>query len=70
MNFRSLEKQTARWIQRLEECELICDHREGRNNNSDALSRRPCREEYKHCQKVEARPDVKQVRAIAAIAAT
>jgi hypothetical protein len=39
------------------------------HDSADALSRRPCQEECNRCQKVEAREDIKQVRAIAAVAA-
>jgi hypothetical protein len=38
------------------------------NNNVYALSRRSCQEVFTHCQKGEARAEVKQVRAIAAVA--
>jgi hypothetical protein len=70
IHFKGLERQTASWIQRPQEYEFTCDHREGRKyKNSYAFSRRPCREERKHCQKVEAWEEVKQVRAIAAVAA-
>jgi hypothetical protein len=38
------------------------------NNSAGALSRRPCREYYTHCHKVEALADIKQVRAAVAAA--
>jgi hypothetical protein len=40
-----------------------------KNNNADALSRRPPRKECVHCHKVEALADVKHIRGIAAVAA-
>jgi hypothetical protein len=70
MSFKNLEGQTARWIQRLREYNFTSEHRHGRKHNSaDALSRRPCQEGCTHCQKVEAKAEEKQVRAIAAVAA-
>jgi hypothetical protein len=70
MSFRNLEGQTARWIQCLQEYNFTSEHRQGRkHNNADALSRRPCQEESMHCNNVEMRADVKQVRAIAALPA-
>jgi hypothetical protein len=70
MNFKNIKGQTARWIQRLQEYNFISEHRQGRkHNNADALSRRPCQEQCNHCQKVEARTDTKEVRAIAAVSA-
>jgi hypothetical protein len=70
MSFKNLEGNTARWIQRLQEYNFTSEHRQGRkHNNADALSRRPCQEECTHCHIVEARADIKQVRAIAAVEA-
>jgi hypothetical protein len=65
-----MEEQTARRIQRLQKYNFTFEHRQGRkHNNADALSRRPCQEGCSHCQKLEAWAEVKQVRAIAAVAA-
>jgi hypothetical protein len=70
MRFKNLEGQTACWIQRLLEYNFTSEHRQGRkHNNADALSRRPCQEKCTHCHKVAARADVKQIRAIANVAA-
>jgi hypothetical protein len=67
MSFKNLEGQAARLIQRFQENNFTSEHRQGRkHNNADALSRRPCQEE---CHKVEARADIKQVRAIVPVAA-
>ncbi|GBN93775.1 Retrovirus-related Pol polyprotein from transposon 297 [Araneus ventricosus] len=40
------EGQIARWIQRLQEYDFEIQHHHG---NADALSRRPCKESFKHC---------------------
>jgi hypothetical protein len=65
-----LRARVLRWIQRLQEQNYTSPHRQGRkHNNSDALPQQPCREECKHYQKFEARAEVKQVRALAAVAA-
>jgi hypothetical protein len=70
MSCRNLEGQTARCIQLLQEYNFTSEHRQGRkHNNADALSRRPCKEECTHCNKVETWADVKQVRAITALPA-
>jgi hypothetical protein len=70
MSFKNLEGHTARWIQRLQEYNFISEHCQGRkHNNADALSRRPCQEECTHYLIVEARADIKHIRAIAAVAA-
>jgi hypothetical protein len=70
MSFKNLEGQTVRWIQRLQEYNFTSEHRQGRkHNNADAHSRWPCQEGCSHCQKVEAKAEAKQVRAIAAVAA-
>jgi hypothetical protein len=69
MSFKNLEGQTARWIQSLQEYNFTSEHRQGRRHNADTLSRRPCQEKCAHCHKVEARADVKQVQAIAALPA-
>jgi hypothetical protein len=67
MSFKKLEGQTARWNQQLQEYNFTSEHRQGqKHNNADALSRRPCQEECTHCLKIEARADIKHIRAIAA----
>jgi hypothetical protein len=54
LSFRNLELQTARRVQRLQEYNFTSEHRQGtRNTNADARSRRPCPEEFLHCQKIE-----------------
>jgi hypothetical protein len=70
MNFKNLEGQTARWVQRLQEYNFTSEHRQGwKHKNADVLSRRPCQEECTHCHKVELRADIKQIRAISTLPA-
>jgi hypothetical protein len=70
MSFKNPEGQTTRCIERLQEYSFTSEHRQGRkHNNVGVLSLRPCQEECTHCHKVEARADVKQIQAIAAVAA-
>ncbi|UYV73793.1 K02A2.6-like [Cordylochernes scorpioides] len=54
LNFKSPEGQLARWIQRLQEYDMEIQHRKGKSHgNADALSRRPCPVNCKHCSKAE-----------------
>ncbi|GFX23991.1 retrovirus-related Pol polyprotein from transposon 412 [Trichonephila clavipes] len=54
MNFRNTEGQVVRWIQRLNEYYFDIRHRKGSSHgNADALSRRPCPENCRHCSRVE-----------------
>ncbi|GBO35515.1 Retrovirus-related Pol polyprotein from transposon 17.6, partial [Araneus ventricosus] len=54
LNFREPEGQIARWIQRLQEYDFEIQHRKGTSHgNADALSRRPCKENCKHCTNAE-----------------
>ncbi|GBN26996.1 Retrovirus-related Pol polyprotein from transposon 297 [Araneus ventricosus] len=47
--FREPEGQIARWIQTLQEYDFEIQHRKRTSHgNADALSRRPCKESYKH----------------------
>ncbi|GFS87188.1 retrovirus-related Pol polyprotein from transposon 297 [Trichonephila clavipes] len=58
MNFRNTEGQVARWIQRLNEYYFDIRHRKGSSHgNADALSRRPCPENCRHCSIVETKYD-------------
>ncbi|GFV07485.1 retrovirus-related Pol polyprotein from transposon 412 [Trichonephila clavipes] len=58
MNFRNTEGQVARWIQRLNEYYFDIRHRKGSSHgNGDALSRRPCPENCRHCSRVETKYD-------------
>ena len=42
-NLRAPTGQTARWLERIQQYDLVIQHREGRShNNADALSRKPC----------------------------
>ncbi|GFU59824.1 retrovirus-related Pol polyprotein from transposon 297 [Trichonephila clavipes] len=52
------EGQVARWIQRLNEYYFDIGHRKGSSHgNADALSRRPCLENCRHCSRVETKYD-------------
>ena len=54
LNFREPEGQIARWIQQLQEYNFQIQHRSGPvHTNADALSRRPCVPECKHCRRLE-----------------
>ncbi|GBM39276.1 Transposon Ty3-I Gag-Pol polyprotein [Araneus ventricosus] len=54
LNFKEPEGQIVRWIQRLQEYDFEIQHRKGTSHgNTDALSRRPCRESCKHCSNAE-----------------
>ncbi|GFX04395.1 retrovirus-related Pol polyprotein from transposon 412 [Trichonephila clavipes] len=58
MNFRNTEGQVARWIQRLNEYYFDIRHRKGSSHgNADALSRRPCPENCRHCSRIETKYD-------------
>ncbi|GFU53194.1 retrovirus-related Pol polyprotein from transposon 412 [Trichonephila clavipes] len=58
MNFRNTEGQVARWIQRLNEYYFDIRHRKGSSHgNADALSRRPCPKNCRHCSRVETKYD-------------
>ncbi|GFW16491.1 retrovirus-related Pol polyprotein from transposon 412 [Trichonephila clavipes] len=58
MNFRNTEGQVARWIQRLNEYYFDIRHRKGSSHgNADAVSRRPCPENCRHCSRVETKYD-------------
>ncbi|GFX91059.1 transposon Tf2-9 polyprotein [Trichonephila clavipes] len=58
MNFRNTEGQVARWIRRLNEYYFDIRHRKGSSHgNADALSRRPCPENCRHCSRVETKYD-------------
>lgn len=66
----NLEEQPAGWIQFLQEHNFTFEHRQGRkHNNTDALSRRPCRQVCPQSQKTEPQADVNQVWATASVAA-
>ncbi|GFX40081.1 hypothetical protein TNCV_4317171 [Trichonephila clavipes] len=67
LNFKNLESQIARWIQRLQEYDVEIRQRKGSaHGNADALSRRPCPESCKYCSRIEKKfgvigPIVRQV---------
>ena len=52
-SFKDLEGQLARWIERLGSFDFEIEHRPGRlHSNSDALSRIPCQDQCKFCNRV------------------
>jgi hypothetical protein len=70
MGFKNLDGQTVRWIQHLQEYNFTSEHPQGqKHNNADALSQWPCQEECTQCHEVEAQADIRQVQAIAVVAA-
>ncbi|UYV81700.1 hypothetical protein LAZ67_20002038, partial [Cordylochernes scorpioides] len=59
LNFKSPEGQLARWIQLLQEYDMEIQHRKGKSHgNADALSRRPCPVNCKHCSKAETQAEL------------
>jgi hypothetical protein len=69
-SFKKFLGQTVCRIQHLQAYSSISEPSQGwKHNSADAPSQRPCQEECEHCQKVEARAEVKQMRAIASVAA-
>lgn len=63
LQFKNPEGQLARWIERLQSYDFVIDHRKGGlHGNADALSRRPCNIECKHCIKAENKNGVVDVR--------
>ncbi|GFS87899.1 retrovirus-related Pol polyprotein from transposon 412 [Trichonephila clavipes] len=56
--WKILKSQVARWIQRLNEYYFDIRHRKGSSHgNADALSRRSCPENCRHCSRVETKYD-------------
>ncbi|GBN71321.1 Retrovirus-related Pol polyprotein from transposon 297 [Araneus ventricosus] len=54
LKLKEPEGQIARWIQTLQEYDFEIQHRKGKSHgNADAFSRRPCRENCRHCSKAE-----------------
>lgn len=65
MRFKNPEGQLARWLEWLQEYNFRIEHRRGSvHNNADALSRRPCEEDCRHCNRKEERETLLQVRLI------
>lgn len=55
LQFRNPEGQIARWIEQLQSYDFEIQHRKGNlHANADALSRRPCGDKCKHCERQEA----------------
>ncbi|CAK1580245.1 unnamed protein product [Parnassius mnemosyne] len=54
LQFKNPEGQVARWIELLQEYDFVIEHRSGKSHgNADALSRRPCPGDCKHCTRQE-----------------
>ena len=54
LQLKTPEGQLARWIERLQQYDFRIEHRPGKSHkNADALSRRPCKDDCKHCHRVE-----------------
>uniref|UniRef100_W8B595 RNA-directed DNA polymerase n=1 Tax=Ceratitis capitata TaxID=7213 RepID=W8B595_CERCA len=63
LQFKNPEGQLARWIERLQSYDFAIEHRKGNTHgNADAMSRRPCSIECKHCSKAEGKEDIIDVR--------
>ena len=62
LNFKALEGQLARWLQKLGEYDFEVKHRKGaEHGNADALSRRPCFSgSCKYCERVEVKSNTQQ----------
>ncbi|KAI5753631.1 hypothetical protein M8J77_001985 [Diaphorina citri] len=65
LNFKNPEGQVARWIELLQNYDFEIQHRSGKaHGNADALSRRPCNLDCKHCTRMEDKQIVTDVRLI------
>lgn len=63
LEFKNPEGQVARWIEQLQEYDFIIEHRSGKSHgNADALSRRPCADDCKHCLRQEGKECVRMLR--------
>ena len=70
LHFKDPEGQIARWLERLQSYDFKIEHRKGRiHGNADALSRRPCPSDCKHCKKMEEKQESIEVRRMEAVAA-
>ena len=55
-SFKKPEGQLARWLERLQAYDYTIIHRPGKeHSNADGLSRRPCADECRYCQRQEER---------------
>lgn len=66
LRMKNPEGQLARWMEKLQQYNFEIRHRPGRvHKNADALSRRPCPENCKHCNKIEQHEGAQVVRQLA-----
>lgn len=69
LRFKDPEGQIARWLERLQTYDFEVQHRKGKmHGNADALSRRPCKADCKHCKRADERELSASVYTIEAIA--
>ena len=65
LNFKDLEGQMARWLERLQMYDFEIVHRKGTtHSNADALSRRPCLPGCKYCCRHEEKIQSEDIKAI------
>lgn len=63
LQFRDPKGQVARWFKDLQEYYFEMEHRVERSHrNADALSRRPCLNDCKHCLRMEIKHGEQQLR--------
>ena len=60
MNFKDVEGQLARWLQKLQQYDFVVAHRPRKNHlNADALSRRPCfSSDCQYCLKLDQKNEI------------
>ena len=62
LSFRNPEGQIARWLECLQQYDFEIQHRAGtKHRNADALSRRPCSPDCRHCDRLEDKESSAQV---------
>ena len=65
LEMKQPEGQVARWLEKLQQYNFKIKHRSGRvHNNADALSRRPCQEQCKHCSNIDRRENATYIKRI------
>ena len=65
LQFKNPEGQVARWIEQIQAYDCEIQHRRGRvHGNADALSRRPCKPDCRHCVRMEEQQVLADVRRV------